>query len=771
MLKSKANWQFRKEKETSMTIDDDEIIEQLFTVRGLVDQEERERFLQPELAHLQSPAKLAHIERLKERIEQAIEETERVIVYGDYDADGVTATTLLVKALRALGVNCEYYIPNRFTEGYGINDKAIELFAEENVGLMITVDTGIANVAEVSYANDLGIDVIITDHHEVQEQLPEAYAIIHPILSPDYNFKLLAGVGIAWQIAHYLLGEKAHEMLDLAAIGTVADLVPLVGENRVLVAEGLKRIAQTKIVGLEKLIETSGIQGEITERDIAFMIGPRLNAVGRLQNATLAVQLLLSEDEEEAQELSEQIETLNKERQQIVQAMAKEADARVDKDDAFIVLADENWHEGVLGIAASRLVNTYHRPVMLLTMNEDGTEWKGSARSVPGFNLFEACMAHKELFSNFGGHSQAAGMSLPLEHLTELTVSLNKTMEAIFEGRIGEQQLFIEHAITLEQMTETFIDQIEQFAPFGMENEQPLFHLEAVPTQIRRIGKDDRHLKLQFRNGDQIVEAIGFGFGKYAPYIARDSAVSLVGELQLNEWNGRVTVQMNIEDMAVNEWQIFDFRGKQHLSNVIPYIHHYDKNILVCNDIDSVKEITHFDHVDVITFDTELDLLKETEVLYIYDLPKELNQLTNILHKTKPKSIHVAYNVENGGLLHTRPNREQFKQVYIYLATFEQVPLKQHYPAMMKQADVRKEQLSFILKVFYDLNFIAVENNVVTLNRDAPKTALTRSETYQKRIEQEEVEALLYYSSLDELKQWLQQQIDKKQEEELSHGL
>lgn len=765
MLKSKTNWIFANESYDGLSI-----VDQMFKARGIEDEEEKEKFLHPQLADLQAPEYLAQMERVKERIDEAIREEERVIVYGDYDADGVTSTTVLVKTLRELGVNCHFYIPNRFKEGYGIHAQAIEAFAEENVALVITVDTGIANVDEVKLANELGIDLIITDHHEVQDELPEAYAIIHPALSPNYDFKLLAGVGIAWQIAHYLIGDKAEDMLEFAAIGTVADLVPLIGENRVLVVEGLKRIKQTQSIGLRKLMQRCKLKDTISERDIAFMIGPRLNAVGRLQDASLAVQLLLTDDEDEAEMIAEEIEGLNDERQKIVQTIVREADERVDESDSFIILADEGWHEGVLGIAASRLVSSYQRPVMLLTTN-NSEQWKGSARSVPGFNLFESCMKIKDLFIAVGGHSQAAGMSIAKENLAEIKAFLNREMEENFTGIIGKRSLTIDQTINLEQMTEQLVADVQKFAPFGMSNEKPLFHLEARPVQVRKLGQDQRHLKLQFKHDNQFVEAIGFRFGDIADFIGIDSEVEIVGELQLNEWNGKVTVQMNIQDLAIEKWQLFDYRGKRHLSTLLPYIEHYDKNTIVCQNLDEVKEIATFDHVKIITYDTNVDTLAETELLYLYDMPNNLDQLTTIMKETKPKSMHVAFNVTNGGLLHTRPNREQFKQVYIYLASFASVALKEHYPQIMKATKLRKEQLSFILKVFYDLHFIRVKDNVVTLNRDAEKADLTTSTTYQERINQEEAEEKLYYSSHEELKQWLLQQLQPVKQEDLAYGL
>lgn len=771
MLKSKAKWNFLDNNETKNDDKHNSVIEQLFISRNLYEEHDREKFLKPNLEDIQSPTNFRDISLVKERIENAITHHEKVIVYGDYDADGVTATTVLVTTLLKLGVDCHYYIPNRFTEGYGLNEPAIEHFAEQNVALIITVDTGIANVSEVQLANDLGIDVIITDHHEVQETIPNAYAIIHPLLSEDYSYKHLAGVGVAWQVASYLIGEPPTELLDLVAIGTVADLVPLTGENRILVYEGLKRLNKTESIGLNKLIERAKINSQLTERDIGFGIGPRLNAVGRLQDSTLAVELLLTKDEHEADAIANEIEELNAERQKIVQSIVKEAEKRVNEKDLFIVLADETWHEGVLGIAASRLVNTFHRPVMLLTAKEGTNEWKGSARSVRGFNLFENCIAIKHMFTSFGGHSQAAGMTFPKDNLEKITANLIEQMEKNFTGTIGLPELTIDQTIHLDDMTEQLVYEIMSFAPFGIDNEKPLFHVAAKPTQVRQLGQDKQHLKLQFHHGDRIVEAIGFQLGNLAHYIAQDSTVSLVGELQLNEWNGKVTVQMNIKDMAIEEWQLFDYRGKRHISNLLPYVNQYDHNIVVCNEIDEVKELDVYDNVQFITYDSELGYLSETELLYVYDLPNNLQQLKTIVELTNPESIHVSYQVTEDAFLQTIPNREQFKKVYEYIATFSPVDLKQHYPNMIKTLRLRKEYVSFILKVFYDLHFITVENNVVKVNRHAKKAELTESKTYQQRVKQSEVEKILYYSTQQELKEWFLQQTERIKGEEITHEL
>src|SRR5690625_28651 len=387
MLKSKANWLFKREQ----NVIHEDIIETLLYDRGITTEAEKELFLHPSLDDMVDASALHNIQKVKDRVTRAIETGEKIAIYGDYDADGVTATALMVKTFERMQADCIFYIPNRFTEGYGMNTAAIDQLHAQGITLVITVDTGIANVAEVSYAKKLGMDVIITDHHEVQEEVPEAYAIIHPKLSNNYPFKQLAGVGVAFQVATYLLGEMPKDLLDLVAIGTIADLVPLIGENRILATKGLERLNETTNIGLRALKERVQLNEVVTARDVGFIIAPRLNAVGRLQDASLAVELLLSDQKEVAMDIATEIEALNVERQQIVAKIVEEAESQVQKEDYFIVLYEQHWHEGVLGICASRLVQKFSRPVMLLTFNEAANEWKGSARSIERLNLFDAC--------------------------------------------------------------------------------------------------------------------------------------------------------------------------------------------------------------------------------------------------------------------------------------------------------------------------------------------------------------------------------------------
>jgi len=767
MLKSKANWKWSEISHSTS------IMEQLLHERGLETDEEKESFLHPKLEHIQSPADLSDIKKAKMRIFRAMENEEKVLVYGDYDADGVTSTTLLMTAFMELGVRADYYIPDRFKEGYGLNEAAIRSFHDAGYTVIVTVDNGIANVQEVDVANQLGMDVIITDHHEVQETLPDAYAIIHPKLSESYQFKELAGVGVAFQFAHYLLDYFPAELLDLVAIGTVADLVPLQGENRVFAYFGIQNLSDTLHIGLQALKEGCNLSDEITAQDIGFKLGPRLNAVGRLENAMLAVELLLTDDEEVAKEIALEVEALNSERQQIVNQMVKEAEKRVDTTDDVIILYDENWHEGVLGVVASRLVRTFDRPVIMLCHKTDTNELKGSARSIPAFNLFENGMKVQHLFTNFGGHSQAAGLTFPFENLDEIKERLNEQIRDQLTREQMKQEIMITKEISLEEMTERLVEQISDFAPFGMGNEEPVFLLKAIPSQIRQIGQQQNHLKLQFKHKDQIVDAIGFQFGYLASFLAEQTEIELVGTLQINEWNGNKTVQMLLKDVAVNEWQLFDYRGRKQSKFFTPYLTHYQTHTFLGNDIQEMKSFVGPEEATFITYETDMELLEKTDMLYIYDLPEDITDLEQVVTKLQPSNIHISYYVEDSAFFQTMPTREEFKWLYGYAMKYGPIQLKVDLQQISNIKKWSREKVIFMLKVFLDLQFITIKDDVLYINNHAEKQALDQSKTYQNQLNQSKIEQTLYYATYDEIKQWLHPfiRVTEANEEEVFHGL
>ncbi|WP_309228284.1 single-stranded-DNA-specific exonuclease RecJ [Virgibacillus saliphilus] len=572
MLSSKANWKMNTiQDDIEQWMEDSNdlspVLKELLRQRRITTAAEASKFLSPEIEDLQSPAGLASINNAAERVHTAIANQEKILIFGDYDADGVTSTTVLLKALIELGADCDYYIPNRFTEGYGPNEEAFTQAYNNGVHVIITVDTGIAAVHEADLAKQMGMDLIITDHHEVHSQLPDAFAIIHPKCSPNYPFKELAGVGVAFKFAQTLLGYFPKQLLAFVAIGTIADLVPLVNENRVLAYYGLRALTSTTNHGIIALKRECHIEGNVTEEDIGFSIGPRINAVGRLQNADLAVRLLMTEDQDEADNIARIVQQLNQERQQIVKDIVQEAEqmleTREKKD--VIMVAKEGWNEGVLGIVASKLVQKFDRPAIVLSIKSDGSQVKGSARSIPAFDLFQNCMEIKEYFTTFGGHSQAAGMTFPMENFTSIQHALHTRINEQLNEADFKPVIEVNKTIVVPEINEKLIHEINKLAPFGISNPKPVFQLKDVPSQVRQIGSMKNHLKLQFKKDDGIVEGIGFGMGELYPYISPHTPITVVGELGINEWNGNKKAQIIMRDMRIEDWQLFDHRGKRNV--------------------------------------------------------------------------------------------------------------------------------------------------------------------------------------------------------------
>src|SRR5690625_250282 len=379
MIVSKAKWDFQEKQDEPIGLGTySPVISTLLIQRGITTIEAANNFMKPKLTELHDPSALSMIKKASDRVHQAIENGEKILIFGDYDADGVSSTAILLKALHEIEADCDFYIPNRFTEGYGQNESAFREAANQGFKLIITVDTGISAVHEAEVAKELGIDLIITDHHELQEQLPDSYATINPKTSPEYPFHELAGVGVAFKFAEYLLGYFPEHLLDLVAMGTIADLVPLIDENRILAYYGLQKLTTTTNPGLKALKEICKIEGNVSEENVGFMLGPRINAVGRLEDAQLAVELLMAEDQIEAEEIAMMIESINDERRQIVRDIVKEVEQMdlFNEETGIIIVAKEGWNEGVLGIVASQLVRKYDRPAIVLTIKPETGEVK-----------------------------------------------------------------------------------------------------------------------------------------------------------------------------------------------------------------------------------------------------------------------------------------------------------------------------------------------------------------------------------------------------------
>ncbi|RDW21690.1 single-stranded-DNA-specific exonuclease RecJ [Oceanobacillus chungangensis] len=770
MLQSKANWQFKPLGSNERMINDltgiTPVVGELLAQRGITTAEAANQFLSPDIKNLHYPINITSIEKAAERVHQAISMNEKVLVFGDYDADGVSSTTVMLKALEELGADCDYYIPNRFTEGYGPNEAAFIDAHEKGYKVIITVDTGIAAVHEASIAKQLGIDLIITDHHEVQTELPDAYAILHPKCSPDYPFDELAGVGVAFKFAEQILGYFPKHLLDLVAIGTIADMVPLVDENRIFAYYGLHALTITKNPGIRALKAVCKIEGNVTEEDVGFLIGPRLNAVGRLQDADLAVQLLMTDDPVLAEEMALEIQGINIQRQEIVNQIVKEAEAMVqDQPDGVIIAQKAGWNEGVLGIVASKLVRKYDRPAIVLTEKQGTNEVKGSARSIPAFDLFKNCMKIRDLFTHFGGHAQAAGMTLPAENVAVIQENLNEFIHEALSEDDFKQVIEVNAMLQLSEINETLVDEINRLAPFGMSNPKPVFAIKEIPADVRQIGAKKNHLKLLFKEDDVQVEGIGFSMGDLHTYITPHTPLTVVGELGINEWNGNRKAQIVLQDMKIEEWQLYDQRGKKKIET-FPHIN--ELITVLANEAQPV----HL-NASQITYETDIEELQKTDVLYIYDLPTNEAQLKEIIQKTKPKNIHVCFNIENSTYLTAFPTREEFIWFYALVLKRKTLDLKQEMQMIMNAKGWTKERIIFISKVFLELGFVKIENGVVHVSPNPDKKDLSEAPSYKERLNQIKIEKELYYSNYEQLKAWFESCMNRveRPKEEVTNGL
>lgn len=539
---------------------------QLLWNRGLRSRAEAEEFLQPDYRRLADPYLMKGMDRAVERIVRALENGERVTVYGDFDADGVTGVTLLVQVLRTLGGQAYPYIPHRIEEGYGLNMEAVERLAAEGTRLLITVDCGISNAAEVARAQALGMDVVITDHHLLptgsgsSPTLPPALAILNP-RQPDcaYPFKRLAGVGIAFTLARGLARSgvpgreklRRESLLDLVALGTVADVAPLVGENRILVAYGLEAIRRTERPGLRALMAVAGVRPEqVDTGTIGFILGPRLNAAGRLSHARIAYQLLLAESQEEAATLARELDTLNRERQDIMAHTLEQARRQVlslPDEHRVIFLASPDFPAGVIGLVAGKLLEEFYRPTLLIELGEG--ESRGSARSIPDFHITQALERCADLLSRYGGHRVAAGFSLPSERIPALAERLLALAASQLDEHALTPRLNIEAEVLLSDLNWDFLRLLEQLSPFGVENPRPLFLCRKVRVRsVRPVGNGGEHLRLTLDDGRISREAIGFRMGPRAGECPPGSHLDLVCTLESDIWNGEERLELRIRD-------------------------------------------------------------------------------------------------------------------------------------------------------------------------------------------------------------------------------
>lgn len=564
----KKNWVYKNtsiNKETLKTLSSSmsPVIATLLLNRGLCDPQSIGVYFKKTLGGILPPSMLDGVDEAADRIISAIKNNEKIVIYGDYDVDGITATVLLYKFLASQNANVSYYIPTRADEGYGINILALNKIVKSGAKLLVTVDCGITAVGEVEFAKLQGLDVIITDHHNCQDKIPKAFSVINPKL-PDssYPFPHLSGVGVAFKLA---LGIAVKLKLDtnkvfsdyceLAAIGSIADLVPLTGENRIIADRGLKSLSNgTKFLGIRALLDVCGTKTqEIGTDTIAFSIAPRLNAAGRLSSASVSVELLLAEDFEEAKKMATSLDEENSERRKTEQKIFEEALEIIENDPDFdkkkvIVLSKENWHQGVIGIVASRICEKFYRPTIMISVSNG--MGKGSGRSIPAFNLFNGLENSSEFLTSFGGHSLAAGINIKSSEIENFSQHINKYAGTVLTDEDFIPTLKIDCEIPSGTITENNIKFLSNFEPFGIGNEIPVFSMCNVKLKsIHEIGSEKKHIRLTVsKNGDEF-NCIGFGMAEYAQFLKSGDILDIAFSMTINNYQNRALLQLRLKDI------------------------------------------------------------------------------------------------------------------------------------------------------------------------------------------------------------------------------
>lgn len=554
------SWQFYETnnelaEEISKKFKISKLLAQILINKNITKNEEIEVFINPKRNNFYNPFLMPDMEKAVDRIITAIEKKEKVLIYGDYDVDGITSTTVLKKFLEEIGIIAEYHIPNRLKEGYGLNKEAIEEIAEKGIQLMITVDCGISGVEEAEYAKSKGIDVIITDHHEPGETLPDAIAVVDAkIKTNKYPFNQLAGVGVVFKLIQALsmklgLEEKQYlKYLDLVCLGTISDIVPLVDENRVIAKLGLKLVNVSKNIGLRTLLISAGYK-TADSNTISFGIAPRVNACGRMGYADQALKLLISENIQEAQELAEKLNEYNKERQEKEKNIFTDALKLIDEEEKknpAIILGNKGWHHGVIGIVSSKITEMFFKPSILIGF--EGEEGKGSGRSIPGIDLHEAILKCSNNLEKYGGHAMAIGLSLKKKKFEEFKKELNQYLK---EQNIEEikQIIKVDAIANLQDITIDTIEELKLLEPFGEENKMPIFCIKNLKIDSIRALTEGKHLKLSLRDRNMEIGAIGFNMGEMSNIFRIGDKVDVIGALEINEYNGLKNIQMNLKDI------------------------------------------------------------------------------------------------------------------------------------------------------------------------------------------------------------------------------
>jgi single-stranded-DNA-specific exonuclease len=704
------------------------------------------------------------MDKAVQRLATAIEDYENILIYGDYDADGISATTILYETLESMGANVQYYLPNRFDDGYGPNKDVYAYYIKQGVQLILTCDNGVAGHEAIAYAKRQGVDVIVTDHHKIGDSLPDAYAIVHP-RHPEghYPFGDLAGAGVALKVASALLGETPTDLLDVAAIGTVADLVSLTGENRMIVSLGLEQMRHTERLGLQTFFDKESISAhQIDEQTIGFILGPRLNALGRLGDPNPGVRFLTSFDDLEVAELVDLLEAQNTKRKAIVEDIAQEAMAIVDAKASLpniIILGRPGWHEGVLGIVASRLVEKYHRPTIMLSQNTETASFKGSGRSVEGVDLFKVLQAGKPFAQKFGGHEMAAGMTIKEDKFEDWCHALVNEMANYAPVLNRKAPLHIDSEIDLSAISLENVQALAPLKPFGTGNQQPLFLLKNLPIQqIQVIGKNKDTMKLTVALDDVKASMIAFKSAQTAEKLTPNAPVDVVVTLSINSWNGSQEPQAIIQDIRQDGPSVFDLRGMKERNQIMAIqnaVYLFEEKLF----FDNFAEEVPYNSIGLKTTDIPdllagKDLGFVPESIVIFDIPLDLTSVKNLIAYYEVKNVYVyAYSAKNAYMV-GKPTREDFAAVYKYMLGHGAIPLKGKEQALADYFKMPKARLDVIVEVMIEAGLVQWHHNDLVTIPVTEKVDLLSTNTMEKWHLRIEGERFLRYNDVDKIKDY-----------------
>ena len=716
-------------------------IAKILNARSITDMTVVKKYFSDEYEEGYDPFLMYDMQKAVDRINEAIENEEKILVYGDYDADGITSTVLLVETLISMGANVSSYIPNRFEEGYGPNKEAFTKIINSGISLIITVDNGIAGVEEVDLANELGCDVIVTDHHKIQDTMPNAYAIIHPE-HPDgnYPFKKLAGVGVAFKLAHALLEIFPDFLLDLVAIGTIADMVSITDENRIFVKQGLELLNEDPRIGLKMLLELSSIDTKIDEQTVGFYIAPKLNSIGRMDSAKLGLTFLMAEDPVTAKSLAEQIEQYNIERKKVTEDIVKDVINKIensDKKEKNVIMVSGEYHEGVLGIVASNIVEKYQKPVFI--MNEKDGVLKGSARSIFDFNIYVAMNKISDLFLAFGGHTLAAGFSFDASNFDKIEGFLDNEFEEFKKHNELKSSKNIDIVTSLEDISYQFLNSLDVLKPYGMDFEKPSVLIEnAMVLNKAYFGSEKQYLRLTIADEVGNLECISFKDVAAFDKVEKNDIVDLLCTLDKNNFNGRSKLQAHIIDINIKEFLFEDLRFMNYDISKI------DNTSLKLSKYKDDKASNFYQYKDI-------DSLKDNKFEYIYllDIPTSKEYLDKIINLKPKKVFLICEEKQVLSDVYLIDKNRLIKLFNLILSTNnKQINVAQQLDKLLTALKTNVDSLKIMIQIFKELELIKFVNNTIILNPDFKTVDLKKSSSFIRMEKIFEVENLLLKESI-----------------------